>query len=123
MLKLAEPKKRRFAPPKNTGAYVRFTTRMFYLNNDAMKLLGNAESVDISVDAQQRTMIVSPGGRWKLSTVNETRFARRIENGSSLTEIMAAGFPVGMLGHYLACEKDMAGSLVVSLIPGFKKAV
>lgn len=123
MYKLAEPKARRYQAPSGIGPYVRFTTRMFYLNNEAMKLLGNCDSVNISVDRAQRTMLVTPGGKWKLTTVKETRYAKRIENGSSLTQIMAAGFPAGMLGHYLPCQKNIAGSLVVSLIPGFKKEV
>lgn len=123
MYKMAEPKARRYQAPSGIGPYVRFTTRMFYLNNEAMKLLGDCDSVNISVDGPQRTMLVTPGGKWKLTTVKETRYAKRIENGSSLTQIMAAGFPVGLLGHYLSCEKNLSGSLVVSLIPGFKKAV
>lgn len=62
-------------------------------------------------------MVNTPGGDWKLSPVHETKYARRIENGSSMTEILKGGFPYGMLGMYLPCQKDMAGSLIVSLIP------
>ena len=117
MYKKVEPKRQRHKPPKGIENYVRVTTRMFYISNGAMRMIGETESVSISIDRTQRAMIITPGGAWKLSTVRDTQYARRIENGSSLTEILKSGFPYGMLGRYLACQKDMAGSLVISLIP------
>lgn len=122
MYKLVEPKKRRYYPPKGVEAYVRVTTRIVYLNSEAMKLLGDTETVNVSINPQQHIMVITPGGPWKLSTVCETKNARRIENGSAMMQFLKAGFPDGLLGCYLKCWKDIAGSLVVSLIPDIEKA-
>ena len=117
MYKKIEPRKQRHSPPAGIKSYVRVTARMLYLSNEAMKLMGNAETVSISIDRNQRVMVITPGGEWKLSKVRDTKYAKRIENGSSMSEILKGGFPYGMLGSYLPCQKDMYGSLVVSLIP------
>lgn len=121
MYKKIDPKKQRHFAPRDVKEYVRVTSRMLYLSNEAMKLMGNCESVNISIDKPQRVMVISPNGAWKLSTVRDTKYARRIENGSSMTEILKGGFPYGMLGAYLPCQKDMSGSLIVSLIPEQKE--
>lgn len=117
MYKRIEPKRQRHQPPRGVSSYVRVTSRMLYLSNEAMKLLGETETVSISIDRNQRAMVITPGGSWKLTTVHDTRYARRIESGSSMAEILKGGFPYGMLGVYLPCQKDMYGSLVISLIP------
>ena len=122
MYKKVEPKKRRYCPPKGMDAYIRVTTRIVYLNSGAMKLLGDADSINVSINPQERIMVVTPGGPWKLTTVCETKYARRIENGSAMAQFLKAGFPDGLLGCYLKCWKDICGSLVVSLIPDIEKA-
>ena len=115
------PKKQRHQP-STRDPYVRLTTRLFYLSSEAMKMLGETQSIGISINPQQRVMILSPGGEWRLTSVCETQYARRIENGSSLISFLQAGFPKGMLGKYLRVQKDMSGSLVVSLIPEYEAA-
>ena len=123
MYKRIEPKKQRHAPPKKDMAYVRVTPRLVYISNAAMKLMGaDTESVTIGIDSPNRVMKISPGGQWKLSTVCETRNARRIENGSTVMEIIKGGFPMGMMGKYLHVQQDMVGSLIVSLIPDYDAA-
>lgn len=121
MFKTAEVKRRRYAPPKGVKAYVRFTPRLLYINSDAMKLLGETESVSISINAKDRVMIISPGGEWKLTTVCESKYARRIENGNNMIGILEAGFPKGMIGHYLHCYEGIGGALIVSLIPDYEE--
>ena len=124
MFKTAEVKKRRYAPPKGVKAYVRFTPRLLYINSDAMKMLGETETVSISINASDRVMIISPGGEWKLTSVCESKYARRIENGNNMIGILEAGFPKGMIGHYLYCQKGIGGALIVSLLPDYSlKAV
>ena len=121
MYRNIEPKKQRHKPPTGIKAYIRVTSRMLYLNNEAMKLLGETETVSISIDKNQRVIIITPGGPWKLTKVHDTKYARRIESGTSMVEILKSGFPYGMLGVYLPCQKDMYGSLVISLIPSERK--
>ena len=121
MFKKAEVKRRRYAPPKGVKAYVRFTPRLLYINSEAMKMLGDAESVSIAINAKDHVMIISTNGDWKLSTVCESKYARRIENGNNMMGILEAGFPKGMMGHYLHCYKGIDGALIVSLIPDYEE--
>ena len=121
MFKTAEVKRRRYAPPKGVKAYVRFTPRLLYINSDAMKMLGETETVSISINAKDRVMMISPGGEWKLTSVCESKYARRIENGNNMMGILEAGFPKGMVGHYLHCYKGLGNVLIVSLIPDYEE--
>lgn len=121
MFKTAEVKRRRYVPPKGVTAYVRFTPRLLYINSDAMRLLGETENVSISINAKDRVMMIAPGGEWKLTTVCGSKYARRIENGSNMMGILEAGFPKGMIGHYLHCYKGIGNVLIVSLIPDYEE--
>ena len=76
---------------------------------------GSHETCGISIDPAYKVMVISPGGPWKLSTVCESRNAKRIETPNSCISFLDAGFPKGLLGKYLPCQVDIAGSLIVSL--------
>lgn len=116
----AEPHKRRYHPPAGIRAYIRFTPRILYLSAGAMELMGDGvTSINISINRERRIMKITPDGDWKLTTVCESR-AKRIENGSKMLGILEAGFPQGLIGKYLSVTKDLTGSLIVSLIPGFE---
>lgn len=124
MYKEVIPRKKHSAPPRGVRgrAYVRYTPKMLYLSNEAMKLLGDTDTVRISINGPERVMIVQPGGPWKLSRVCETQNARRIETNGGLVAMLEAGFPRGMIGKYLMCNTDMMGALMVSLIPDYNAA-
>lgn len=121
MFKPVEPKKQRHGPPKGMDVYVRITPRLFYISSGAMKLWGEHETCNISVDAPGRAMVISPNGGWKLSTVCETKYAKRIETRNSTISFLDAGFPKALLGKYLPCHVDMAGALVVSLMVDYDR--
>ena len=118
------PRKKRSAPPRGMrgAAYVRYTPKMLYISGPAMEMLGMPNSVSISVNGPDRMMMITPGGPWKLSRVCETMHARRIETNGGLVSLLEAGFPRGMINHYLTVHEDMTGSLAVSLIPDYDKA-
>lgn len=116
MFKRVVPIKQRHCPPRGTEAYVRITPRLAYISSGACKLWGDYERCEISIDAPNRVMVISPHGDWKLSPVCETKFAKRIETRNSTMSFLEAGFPKAMLGKYLPCHVDMAGALVVSLM-------
>ena len=116
MFRAVEPKKQRHAPPGNISTYVRITPRLFYISSEACKMWGDYETCSISINVPEKLMIISPNGAWKLSTVCETRNAKRIETRNSTISFLEAGFPKGLLGKYLPCHVDMAGSLIVSLM-------
>ena len=116
MFRVANPKKQRHAPPRGTEMYVRVTPRLFYISSEACRKWGDHERCSISIDAPNRVMVISPGGAWKLSTVCETKFAKRIETRNSTISFLEAGFPKGLLGKYLPCHVDLAGALIVSLM-------
>jgi hypothetical protein len=121
MYKEVIPKKKRSAPPRGVRgkAYVRYTPKMLYINSQAMEMLGEADTVSISINGPERVMIITPDGPWKLSRVCETRDAKRIETNGGLVSMLDAGFPKGMIGKYLSCHIDMTGALAVSLIPQY----
>lgn len=117
------PTKKRSAPPRGVRgrAYVRYTPKMLYINAHAMRMLGDTETVSISINGPERMMVLTPGGPWKLSKVCETKDARRIETNGGLVSMLDAGFPKGMIGKYLSCHLDMYGSMAVSLIPDYDR--
>lgn len=115
MFKAVEPKKHRHSSPAGMKTYVRVTPRLFYISSAAGKLFGNHERCNISIDVPGKVMIISPGGQWKLSTVCETKNAKRIETPNTTISFLEAGFPKGLLGKYLPCFRDISGCLVVGL--------
>ena len=123
MFKAVQPKKQRHYRPRGVGSYVRITPRLFYISSEACKEWGEHERCNISIDAPHNVMVLTPyqGGDWKLSSVCETKYAKRIETRNSTISFLEAGFPKGMLGKYLECHVDMVGSLVVSLVPDYDK--
>ena len=116
MFKTAEPKRKRNGKPSGMGAYVRITPRLFYISADAGKLWGDYDTCSVSIYPAYKVMVISPHGPWKLSTVCEARNAKRIETPNCCISFLDAGFPKGLLGKYLPCSVDMAGSLIVSLM-------
>ena len=121
MFKPVEPTKQRHGPPVGMDVYVRITPRLFYISSGAMKLWGEQQTCNISIDAPGRVMVISPNGSWKLSTVCETKHARRIETRNSTISFLDAGFPKALLGKYLPCHVDMAGALVVSMMVDYDR--
>ena len=115
MFKAVEPKKQRHKSPAGVKKYVRITPRLFYISNEAGKLFGDHDHCNISIDAPGKTMVISPGGQWKLSPVCDTQHAKRIETRNCAISFLDAGFPKGLLGKYLPCFVDMTGCLVVGL--------
>ena len=82
---------------------------------------GDHDSCNVSIDVPGKVMVFSPGGQWKLSSVCETKNAKRIETRTAVNSFLEAGFPRGLLGKYLPCHVDMAGSLVVSLMVDYDR--
>lgn len=121
MFKPIEPKKQRHCPPVGTGAYVRVAPRLIMISNEAGRIWGNHRTCNVSIDAPNHVMVFSPDGPWKLSTVCETRHAKRIETRTAVNSFLEAGFPKGLLGHYLPCHVGLDGSLIVSLMVDFDK--
>ena len=121
MFKTVEPKKQRHGKPLGVNAYVRITPRLFYISSDAGKMWGDHETCNISIDAPNRIMVISPDGQWKLSSVCQTENAKRIETRNSTISFLDAGFPKGLLGKYLPCHVDMTGALVVSLMVDYDR--
>ena len=112
--------KQRHQPPNaiKTKPWVRFTQKMLYLNGPFMEEMGHPAYIKISVDGPNRLMVISNGTPedFKLSSVCETRYSRRIETNRALMDILEAGFPKGMIGKYLTCvQKGIDGSMFVSL--------
>ena len=124
MLKEVLPKKKHSAPPRavREKAYIRFTTKMLYINGPAAEMLQLPESIGISVDGPGKVMVLRPSGPFKLSRVCETTNARRIETNRALESLLDYGFPRGMIGQYLTqLQLTMDGALAVSLIPDYDK--
>ena len=116
MFKTIEPKKQRHNKPSGIGAYVRVAARLILINNEAGKMWGDHETCNVSIDVPNKTMVFTPVGPWKLSSVCDTKNAKRIETRTAVNSFLEAGFPKGLLGKYLPCHVDMAGALVVSLM-------
>jgi len=121
MFKIVEPKKQRHSKPAGMTSYVRVAARLIYINGEAMKTWGEHETCSISIDVPNKTLVFTPGGPWKLSPVCETKNAKRIETRTAVNSFLEEGFPKGLLGKYLPCHVDMAGSLIVSLMVDYDR--
>jgi len=121
MFKMVEPKRQRHTRPQGVSAYVRVSSRLILINSEAGKMWGDHDTCNVSIDAPGKTMVFTPRGPWKLSTVCETKNAKRIETRTAVNSFLEAGFPKGLLGKYLPCHVDMAGSLVVSLMVDYDR--
>lgn len=103
-------------------SYVRFTPKSLYLNNGAMQMIPGVDFVQMSIDVPGHVLCVIPAScssdySFKLSSVNETKHARRIETNNALLSLLDAGFPRGMIGKRLPVMKGLDGSLIVDLRP------
>lgn len=118
MLKTVKPKNKANCPPSwvRGQAYVRFTLKMLYISSEAMRLLGeDVRAVSAVIDKRAGVMLIVPSGNLKLCAVTQAEHARRIETNGALMELVKDGFPTGLLGAYLFCEKALDGSLAVTL--------
>lgn len=107
---------------KKQGAYVKFDLKMLYISSDAMLMMNGAEYISMAVNGPGRVMQISPApGKneysFKLSRVNETEYARRIETNNGLRSVIDSGFPLSMLGKRLPVVAGLDGSLIVDLRP------
>ena len=114
---------------KAYNAYVRFTEKMLYINNDASLMLGDTDYIRMSIALDERLLLICKAEKakdsFKLSRVNETLKARRIETNNALRSIIKAGFPLYMLGKRLPVKRLLDGSLAADFsmlvpIPGVK---
>lgn len=97
--------------------YVKIGIKMLYISNEAMKLFGDVEYIRISLDMDNRKVIISKAydkedDTFKLSKVNETKLAKRIETNRALLALVQAGFPMYMIDKYLPVEIGLDGSLL-----------
>lgn len=106
----------------NIADYLRLTPKSCYFSNGAMKLIPNTEFISFILDIPGYMMKIVPQesmgeSSFKISRVNETEYARRIETNNVLISLIKSGFPVGMLGKRLPVIKGLDGSLIVDLRP------
>lgn len=97
--------------------YVRLTNKMLYINAGAAKYL-SGDYIQILIDQKRELIKLVPCSKddensFKLSKVNETRGARRIETNNALQSFRNAGFPQGKLGKRLPISQSMDGALLV----------
>lgn len=97
--------------------YVRLTNKMLFINAGASKYL-SSDYIQIAIDKKQEVLKFIPCKKedenaFKLSTVNETRGARRIETNRALQSIQDNGFPRGKLGKRLPVSLAIDGALLV----------
>ena len=108
----------RKAPSRNVGeAYVRIGLKAFYISNEAMKKFGDTDYIRISMDKDNRCVIVSKASEkaddtFKLSRVCESERARRIETNRSLLSMIRGGFPLYMIDRHLPANLGLDGSLL-----------
>lgn len=98
-------------------AYVRITPKMLYISSAAGDLL-DADYITIELDTRARIVRFTPHkaaepGTFKLSGVNETRNARRIETNNVLMSLVAAGLPRAAMGKRLPCSLGIDGALLI----------
>ena len=98
--------------------YVRINPKMLMINSNAMALWGETDYMRISISTDEQILIFSKAhegdeNAFKLSTVCETRRARRIETNRALLSIIKAGFPLYMIDKRLPVKILMDGSLAV----------
>ena len=97
--------------------YVRITPKMLFINKTAMDLWGDTGYIRISISTKDQTLILSKAEQaedaFKLSTVCETRGAKRIETNNALVVLFRSGFPMYMTGKRLPVQVLADGSLAV----------
>lgn len=98
-------------------AYVRITPKMLYISSAAADML-RADYITIELDTRERIVRFTPRktegpGTFKLSAVNETRRARRIETNNALMALVAAGLPRAAMGKRLPCSLGIDGALLI----------
>lgn len=98
-------------------AYVRITPKMLYISSAAGELL-RADYITIELDTRARIIRFTPHksaepGTFKLSDVNETRRARRIETNNALMSLVAEGMPRAAMGKRLPCSLSLDGALLI----------
>lgn len=97
--------------------YVRLTNKMLFINACASKYL-RSDYIIISIDPKRRLLKFTPCEKndenaFKLSSVNETNGARRIETNRALQSIQDAGFPSWKLGKRLPVSVSLDGAMLV----------
>ena len=100
---------------------IRFTYKSLYINNKAGQML-SSDYITISIvkDKTLHAMRLSPSTKenenaFKLSSVCESKYAKRIETNRSLESILEAGFPKHLLGKNLPVLRLFDGSLLVDI--------
>lgn len=97
------------------GPYVRFNNKMLYISDDASVMLGVPDYVRMSLMMDERLLVISRAEKaedsFKLSSVKETRHAKRIETNRALLSVIKAGFPLYMLDKRLPVKKLLDGSI------------
>ena len=109
---------------KASGPYVKIGPKMLYINNDASEILGDTNYIRMSLSLDDRLLIISKAEKaadsFKVSHVNETRSAKRIETNRALLSIIKAGFPMYMIDKRLPVKSLLDGSIAADfsmLIP------
>ena len=108
------------SPSRRCGeSYIRIGLKAFYISAAAMAKLGDTDYVALSIDTDNRMVIVSKAeqedpGAFKLSRVCETMAARRIETNRSLLSIVRGGFPLYMIDRHLPAYVGLDGSLMAN---------
>ena len=101
--------------PHEDRPYVRIGLKAFYISSDAMRAFGDTEYIRISLDKDNRIVIISKAPKaadaFKLSRVCETEHARRIETNRSLLALVRNGFPLYMIDRNLPASIGLDGSL------------
>ena len=95
--------------------YVKFGPKMLYISSRAMEMFGEAGYIRMSISVVARRLIITKAEKaedtFRLSRVNETKAARRIETNRALLSILKAGFPLYMVDRRLPVEILLDGSL------------
>lgn len=122
MFNVATVKPKKSASKGKSGAFVRFNLKMLYISSDAMGMIPDTEYISIRVNPGGHVMTITPEAAksdtaFRLSHVNETRDARRIETNNALLSILDAGFPKWALGKRMPVTVGLDNSLVIDLRP------
>lgn len=122
MMKQVEIRKKSRGPKQPGIPYVRFTQKMLYISDTAMRMIPGAAYITMGVDAAGHYMAIRPAQKetpnaFKLSKVCETACARRIETSNSLLSVLDAGFPRWAIGKHLPASLGLDGALLVDLRP------
>ena len=98
-----------------SGPYVKFNQKMLYINDDASVMLGVPDYVRMSLSLEDRALIITRAEKaedsFRLSHVNETRHAKRIEKNRALLSVIMAGFPLYMIDKRLPVKQLLDGSI------------